>query len=74
MHLKSLWRQKKKKKHFDNYRLYKPLSHLWSGLDSETLHFSVLLARWWSLPAVTRTLLWASIILSHRESEEKPAN
>lgn len=26
------------------------------------------------LPAVTRMLLWASIILSHRDSEEKPAN
>lgn len=29
---------------------------------------------WWNLPAVTRTLLWASMILSHRASEEKPAN
>lgn len=47
---------------------------LWRGLGSERLHFSVLLGRLWNLPAVTRMLLWASKILSHRDSEEKPAN
>lgn len=44
--------------------------HLYGGPSAKTHHILVLP----DPPAVTRTLLWASMILSHRDSEEKPAN
>ena len=43
-------------------------------LSTTTNHIPELLCWPPDLPAVTRTQLWASIILSHRDSEEKPAN